>query len=104
MGAFGLRTLLEECGVTVGRARPRCCEGEVLFVVSRSPTDLLVRLRSLAAPPLRPALVVACSDRPTRDLVVAARNGHADSFLVLPTTREKLAALLAQAPEPAGTS
>ncbi|HHN73643.1 MAG TPA: hypothetical protein ENK10_00280 [Acidobacteria bacterium] len=104
MGAFGLRTLLEESGITVHRARARCCEGEILFVVSRSPTDLLVRLKSLAAPPLRPSLVVACSDRPTRDLVVAARNGHADSFLVLPTTREKLAALLAQIPQPAEVS
>ncbi|MDQ7088952.1 MAG: hypothetical protein Q9Q13_14345 [Acidobacteriota bacterium] len=100
-GAFGLRGMLEECGATVGQARPRCCAGEILFVVSRSPTDLLVRLKSLAAPPSRPALVVACSDRPTRDLVVAARNGHADSFLVLPATREKLESLLSQVPEPA---
>ncbi len=72
-----------------------------VFVVSRSPSDLRARMETIAADDERPALVVACSDRPTRDLVLTARQSGASDFLVLPTTRERLVAVLAKALQPA---
>lgn len=102
-GALGLRSLLEKCGVTVRSAQTSEAQSDALFVVSRSPTDMVIRLESLARPPQRPSLVIACSDRPTRDMVVAARSAGVDAFLVLPTTRDKLTELLAKIPSPAAT-
>ncbi len=64
-------------------------QASALFVVSRSPIDLRSRLESAIAK-RRAGLVVACSDRPTIDLVRAARAGTADSFLVLPADRARL--------------
>lgn len=69
---------------------------DVLLVVSRSPSDLATRLRKLASTPAPPRMVVACSDRPTRDLVVEAKANGAGDFLVLPPPRERLAALFAR--------
>lgn len=89
----GLRAALEAegCEVLGGRspvlasARP----ASALFVVSRSPTDLRSRLLSMTSI-RRPSLVVACSDRPTVDLVRTARDAGADSFIVLPADRARL--------------
>ena len=71
------------------------------FVVSRSPADLRVRMESLGADGGRPTLVIACSDRPTRDLVLTARQAGADDFLVLPTSRDRVLFLMARALQPA---
>lgn len=98
-GARALKTLLEEAGAKVLMATPACANVEVLFVISRSPTDMKIRLKSLANPARRPALVIACSDRPTRDIVVAARAGLVDHFVVLPTNAEMLAELVTAVPE-----
>jgi hypothetical protein len=81
-----LRTALAEAGCHVlpaysaGGAGP---QPSVLFVFSRSPIDLRMRLAAALAK-RRSGLIVACSDRPTADLVRAAHAGTADSFLVLP--------------------
>ncbi len=81
-----LRTALAEAGCHVlpaysaGGAGP---QPSVLFVFSRSPIDLRMRLAAALAK-RRSGMIVACSDRPTADLVRAAHAGSADSFLVLP--------------------
>jgi FixJ family two-component response regulator len=54
-------------------------------------------MESLISEGERPPLIVACSDRPTRDLVLSARHCGADDFLVLPTTRKRLLSVLAGA-------
>ncbi len=74
---------------------------DVVFVVSRSASDLALRLEALRDSGRTPALCVACSDRPTRDLVLAARKGGADEFLVLPAPQERIAALLEKILAPA---
>ncbi|MCU0223291.1 MAG: hypothetical protein MUF27_04330 [Acidobacteria bacterium] len=87
-----LRTALAEAGCHVlpaysaGGAGP---QPSVLFVFSRSPIDLRMRLAASLAK-RRAGLIVACSDRPTADLVRAAHAGTADSFLVLPADRLRL--------------
>ena len=67
-------------------------QASAVFVVSRSPVDLRLRLVSTTAT-RRAALIIACSDRPTIDLVAAARAGAADSFLVLPADKARLRSL-----------
>ncbi len=76
---------------------------DALFVVSRSPTDLAARLASALAGG-RPAMVVACSDWPTQDMVVAARNAGVDEFLVLPAATERLRSILDRALAPEETA
>jgi hypothetical protein len=91
-----LRTTLAEAGCQLLPVYPAAGTGHqpsAVFVVSRSPVDLRSRLVSTIAK-RRAGLVVACSDRPTIDLVRAARAGAADSFLVLPADRARLRYLL----------
>lgn len=91
-----LRATLAEAGCELlpaysagGAGRP---PGAV-FVVSRAPIDLRTRLES-AIVHRRAGLVVACSDRPTIEMVREARAGAADAFLVLPADRTRLRRLL----------
>jgi hypothetical protein len=97
-----LHRTLESVGLAAIHSFPlrpgTTAEPSVLFVVSRSPTDLKVRLGAIDRLGPRPDLVVACSDRPTRHLVVAARAGGADDFLVLPAERARLKRLLSRLP------
>jgi hypothetical protein len=92
LATANLRATLAEAGCqlmpvySAGGAGP---QASALFIVSRSPLDLRSRLES-ALVKRRAGLVVACSDRPTIDLVRAARAGTADSFLVLPADRARL--------------
>jgi hypothetical protein len=99
--AAALRSTLEGTGVRVLPAFTTPAQDgappDALFVVSRSPVDLRIRLERVPQG-RRPPLVVACSDRPTRDLVMAARGAGADDFLVLPTTVERLRGLLGRVP------
>ncbi len=99
--AAALRSTLEGTGVRVLPAFTAPAQDgappDALFVVSRSPVDLRIRLERVPRG-RRPPLVVACSDRPTRDLVMAARTAGADDFLVLPTTVERLRGLLGRVP------
>jgi len=74
---------------------------DVLLVVSRSPADLVTRLSRITSLPSPPGKIVACSDRPTRALVLEARTHGAHDFLVLPASRPRLEALLARAAQPA---
>jgi hypothetical protein len=90
-----LRATLAEAGCSVlplGSAGRAGLQASVVFVVSRSSIDLRSRLEAASAL-RRPALVVACSDRPTIELVRTARAGAADSFLVLPADRSRLGSL-----------
>ncbi len=95
-----LETSLKEAGTSVLAGIAALVRSgrhpDALFVVSRSPTDLAARLASALAGG-RPAMVVACSDWPTRDMVVAARNAGVDEFLVLPTAPERLRSILDRA-------
>jgi len=87
----GLRVVLEEegCEVLPGNAAAPTRTASALFIVSRSAADMRARLTSMTAI-RRPPLVIACSDRPTIDLVRAARDAAADSFLVLPADRTRV--------------
>ncbi|MBP7146494.1 MAG: hypothetical protein KBD01_03040 [Acidobacteria bacterium] len=92
----GLRSVLDAAGASVLPSFSPVTGAQgpgALFVVSRSPVDLKSRLESIA-PGRRPPLVVACSDRPTRELVQAARAAGADDFLVLPAAVDRLATVL----------
>jgi hypothetical protein len=95
--AAALRRVLEIAGARVLPLFPSPDETtwspSALFVVIRSVADLSTQLENLPYG-RRPALIVACSDRPTRELVIAARAEGADYFLVLPTTPELLRELL----------
>lgn len=99
--AAALRSALEATGVrlmpTLTVLTEQSHPPDALFVVSRSPTDLSIRLERVPQG-RRPALVVACSDRPTRELVIAARANGADHFLVLPVGPERLRELLSRIP------
>jgi len=91
-----LRATLAEAGCELLPADPARGAGlqpSVVFVVSRAPIDLRSRLESAIARH-RAALIVACSDLPTIDMVRAARAGTADTFLVLPADRARLHHLL----------
>lgn len=74
---------------------------EVVIVISRSATDLEARVRSIASGESPPPLIVGCSDRPTRELVMAARRAGVGAFLVLPTGSSQLKEVLARVPQPA---
>ena len=64
------------------------------LVVTRSAADLQIRLDKLTSSESRPSVIVACSDRPTLQLVSIARKHGADDFLVLPGDDETLRAAL----------
>ena len=102
--AAALRSVLESVGLHVLPAfapgQDQQAPPDAMFVVSRSPVDLKIRLERTPAG-RRPGMIVACSDRPTRDLVVAARGGGAEAFLVLPATAERVRSILARLPAPA---
>jgi hypothetical protein len=102
--AAALRSSLEAIGVHVLPAftipTEQASAPDALFVVSRSPVDLSIRLERVAVT-RRPAIVIACSDRATRDLVVVSRNAGADDFLVLPAVPDRLRGLLSKVPVPA---
>jgi hypothetical protein len=90
--AAALRAALAETGclvMPVYSSGPAGAQPSVVFVVSRSAVDLRSRL-AVAAAKRRAGLIVACSDRPTVELVRAARAAAADSFLVLPVDRTRL--------------
>ncbi len=99
-GAFQLRKLLDDAGLVVQPAHGHTAGIEALFVISRSPTDLRVRLASHTGGSRRPPLLVAASDRPTKQLVIVARAAGVDNFLVLPTSVEQLAALFESVAQP----
>lgn len=88
---FGVRTLAMHAGLSTHQP-------DVMFVVSRSHIDLKLRLGAISASGRRPTLLIACSDRPTREIVMAARQESADDFLVLPADLERLRAILSRAP------
>jgi hypothetical protein len=93
--AAALRAALAEAGCLVMPVYSSTGPGaqpSVVFVVSRSAVDLSSRL-GVAAAKRRAGLIVACSDRPTVELVRAARTAAADSFLVLPADRTRLSHL-----------
>jgi hypothetical protein len=94
--AVSLRETLEALGVVVlpMHAGLSTQQPEVIFVVSRSHTDLKLRLGAINASGRRPAVVIACSDRPTREIVWTSRKNSADHFLVLPADLDRLRALL----------
>lgn len=102
--AAGLRSVLEAAGLHVlpafSSSSEQTAPPDAMFVVSRSPVDLSIRLERVPKG-RRPAMVIACSDRPTRDLVVAARNAGADAFVVLPAIAERIWGLLNKLPTPA---
>jgi hypothetical protein len=101
--AAALRSTLEAVGARVLPAftipTDQTAPPDAVFVVSRSPVDLSIRLERIP-PARRPGLVIACSDRPTRDLVVVARNAGADDFLVLPALPDRLRSLFSRLPQP----
>ncbi len=98
--AVTLRSTLERLDVKVFplHAGLTSSQPDVVFVVSRSHTDLKVRLGAIGASGRRPTLLIACSDRPTREVVLAASQGLADQFLVLPADIERLKSLLSKVP------
>lgn len=101
-----LRQRLGRIGVGVSRHRrvhASARRADAVFLVCRTAGELRVKLAEVEGPE-RPPLVVACSDRATRELVMAARRGRADEFLVLPADLDRLRALIARAIEsPAAT-
>lgn len=103
--AAGLRSTLEAVGALVMPAFAASSEQvappDAMFIVSRSRVDLGIRLERFP-PGRRPGLVIACSDRPTPELVRAARGAGADDFLVLPASVERLRALLQKVPAAVG--
>lgn len=103
LAARQLRQRLTRMGVGVSRHR-RWEEGartpDLLFVVCRSASEAHLKLQDVHQRPERPPMVVVCSDRPTRELVVAARRGHADGFLVLPPETVRLEEILARMGNP----
>lgn len=102
-GAVALRQLLERFPVQLLPlyAGLTTVQPDLLLVVSRSHTDIKLRLGALAQSGRRPAMVIACSDRPTREIVLAARVGGADDFLVLPADVARVKQLLVKVPVPA---
>ncbi len=98
--AVSLRNTLERLGMHVFplHAGLTANQPDVMFVVSRSHTDLKLRLGAIAGSGRRPALLIACSDRATREIVLAASQGVADDFLVLPADLERLKVILSKAP------
>lgn len=98
--AVSLRNTLERLGLHVFplHAGLTANQPDVMFVVSRSHTDLKLRLDTIGGSGRRPARLIACSDRATREIVLAASLGVADDFLVLPADLERLKAILAKAP------
>lgn len=103
-GPLALRELLQKLGCSVKATqsyKPGVTPLDMLFIVSTNPVDLGVRLDELAGRG-RPERIIACSERSTREMVLAARRGRADAFLVLPTEEDKLRRLIAKlAPVPA---
>lgn len=94
--AAALRAALTEAGclvLPVYSSGPAGAQPSVVFVVSRSAVDLRSRLGVAAAKRRAGELIVACSDRPTVELVRAARTAAVDSFLVLPADRTRLGRL-----------
>ena len=104
-GSLALREMLQKLGCSV-KATQTYKAGitplDMLFIVSSNAVDLNVRLDELAGRG-RPERIIACSERSTREMVLAARRGRADAFLVLPTEESKLRRLIAKLaplPEP----
>lgn len=94
---IGLRVSLESLGAQIlpvyATGSPKD-QAAALFVVSRSAVDLASRLDTASRSPFRPGLIIACSDRPTHDLVVASRRAGASTFIVLPAHPSRLFDLL----------
>ncbi len=103
--AVALRKTLLEVGVHVpplyrpGGTVPR--KSDAVIIVTRSPTDLRLRAERIRAIGQTEGAIVAASDHPTRELVLAAREAGAAAFLVLPATPRKVRELLARLPRPA---
>lgn len=101
-GGMTLREQLTTLGASVGQAGERPGAADAVIVISRSPRDLQARVASLGGPEVRPGCIIACSDRPTQELVLAARTSRVSGFLVLPTSADRLYELLSKVtPAPA---
>jgi hypothetical protein len=96
--ALRLREQLCSLGAEVSWSGAGSDAVDVAVVISRSPTDMEARVRTLRDGESPPRLVVGSSDRPTRDLVVAARKSGVGGFLVLPTSSAELRELLGRVP------